>query len=299
MLGCADLVPRVDALSAAVLADIGFKLATTDNAVYAIDVSPSGVLELVPATWWEVTGGASPSSWLYQLDLAGPSSSTTIRRPRDGVFHVALPANPRTPWCGMSPIAHASATGKLHAVLERALGHEAGFETAQVIPMAEGSSDADDAFRQKFTEGATVLPETQAGGQGEKSGAPMTDWKANRFGPTFTEAETRLREQVEVSVCALYGISPPLFSAQSDGAAAREALRRMVLVTGNLLGRLVVAEVARVLEVPTAINYDSMAAADIAQRGRAWRSFVGPTETMSPEIASRIVGVQDRPEGIT
>ena len=73
----------------------------------------------------------------------------------------------------------------------------------------------------RTAKGRTLLPETTAGGYGDKMGAPRRDWKPERLGADPPMALVHLRQHVESSVLACYGIPAPLDPAGlTDGTGA-------------------------------------------------------------------------------
>ena len=156
-----------------------------------------------------LSGGPSPRSWVYRLQLDGPSLSETVTRPRAAVLHFKLSADRRRPWCGLSPLDWAIETGSLNGALEKSLSSEASMPVGALVPMPEGTK-VSETFKTALNNlaGKVALPETASGGHGDLAQAPRRDWDPRRLGPAPTAAEVDLRMQTEVSICALYGISP-------------------------------------------------------------------------------------------
>ena len=50
-----------------------------------------------------LVGSANPQTWMYSLQLYGPSSTVTRYRPRDGVVHLQAGTQPDRPWQGRAP----------------------------------------------------------------------------------------------------------------------------------------------------------------------------------------------------
>ena len=196
----------------------------------------------------DVRGGHRPEDWTYTLWLAGPTTSTRVQVPRDRVAHVVLNSRASSPWRGRSPIAAASTTGRLLSELERALGDEASGPVGSVVPSPEGEHKVGKLQRSlNALRGRLVFAQTVAGGYGDRGAAPMTDWKAQRLGPSFTAAEISLRDAVERTVCGLYGQHPVLHAGTGDGTLAREAYRRFQRATLEPYARLISEQFGRVL----------------------------------------------------
>ena len=261
----------VRALAPSVLFGIGHDLARHGEAVYRI--GPGGRLD--PAGGVSITGGPDPGSWAYRIDLVGPTMTEQRTIPADGVIHVRHAPDPIRPWSGRSPIAIASATGRLAAGLESALGDEASnAPRATVSPVPEGPSDG--AELTNTVQGARFklcMPETVAGGHGDRAGAPARDWRPSRYGPDPPAPLVALRGAVEGSVCACYGLAPVLLSGAGDGTLAREAWRRASVATFAPLARLVGEEVSAKWGEPIRLTFEELKASDRSGNARAYRSL--------------------------
>ena len=212
----------------------------------------------------------------------------------DGV--TTLSSNDGVEWTQgpVSPLEYASLTGRLGANLERALGHEAGGAVANLIALPEGHQNPAglaDAIR--CADGRTLLPETTAGGYGDKMGAPRRDWKPERLGADPPPALVQLRQHVESTVLACFGIGAPLGpQGWTDGTAAREAARRLWTLTVQPLGDLIAEELTRVLERPVALDYGRPSGqSDLAARARAVSALA--KAGITTDDAMLIVGWQD------
>ena len=261
----------VSALAPSALFQIGHDLARHGEAVFRI--GPGGRLD--PAGGVTVTGGADPDSWQYRVDLIGPTMTEQRTIPAAGVVHIRHAPDPTMPWRGRSPIAVASATGRLAAGLESALSDEANnAPRAVVVPIPEGPHDAQAlADTIQGSRGRLNLPETTAAGYGDRAGAPARDWRPARFGPDPPAPLVALRGAVEASVCACYGLAPVLLGGVGDGTLAREAWRRASVATFAPLAGLVAEEISAKWDVPVALAFAELKASDRAGNARAYRSL--------------------------
>ena len=275
------------------LAEAGRDLARRGQAVYLLDVAPRGRLRLLRATTTDTWGDSpDPSEWWYRLTLTSPRSARTVTAPASSVVHVRYATEPHSPARGLSPLAYASLTGTLTANLEQSLGHEAGGAVANLIALPEGFNaqpPADDGTQTdhdaptpgdslaeaiRTARGRTLLPETTAGGYGDRQGAPRPDWQAERLGADPPRALVTLRRHVESSVLGCFGIPAPLGAAGlTDGTAAREGARRLWTLTMQPLADVIAEELTRVLERPVTLRHGLAAGvADIAARARALKA---------------------------
>ena len=255
------------------LAEIGRDLARHGECLYLADVAPRGRLRLLRChsqdTWGD---GPDPADWWYRLTVAGPRSTRTVTAPAASVVHVRYATEAHSPARGVSPLAYASLTGALGANLEQSLGYEAGGAVARLIAMPEGHQSPEglaDAI--KTARGRTLLPETVAGGWGDKETAPRKDFVPARLGADPPSALVNLRQHVESSVLACFGVGAPLGpSGLNDGTAAREAARRLWTLTIQPLAAVIAEELGRVLDRPVALEYGRPSGmADLAARARA------------------------------
>ena len=117
------------------------------ESIHVVVVTDDGV-RLAPASTWDLTGGASPDTWSYRLDIEGPSGGKTVQVPSAGVIHSRWATDPRRPWQGLSPMAYATTSGVLLANVEKRLAEEAGGPVGHLLPVPAdgGDGSVDDPF---------------------------------------------------------------------------------------------------------------------------------------------------------
>ena len=291
-LASAEVSPELPALDPLFLFTVGNDLAREGNSVWDFRVRPNGELVLLRANYWDVQGSADPASWIYKLELAGPTAGEVVRRSRESVLHFRLAGDGRRPWIGLSPIGWASLTGRLNGALETSLGHEASGPVGSLIPLAEGTEATSD-FKDSFNKlaGETALLETTAGGGGDMGQAPRRDWIPARLGPNTPQAMVMLRDQVEACVLALFGVSPALTTSVSDGTKAREDFRRLIVAVCRPLGKIVAAELMRVIELPFVLRFGSLRALDLQGSARSVAALVAAGMDLAE--ARKIAGLDD------
>ena len=270
------------ALTPAVLSLMARDLIRRGEFVHVIEVGRGGV-RLTPAGFsWDVRGRTDPATWRYRVLLSGPSGSVTRNLPAAGVVHGRYSVDPARPWAGVSPLAWASLTGRLHANLEDAIADEAGGTRGHVLPVPQGPDSDDDTdplagLRKDIAtlRGRTVLAETVASGWGEGAmAAPRADWKAQRLGFNAPVSMATLRTDSAQAVLSACGASADLFT-HGDAAGQRESWRRFLHGSIQPLGDLLAAELAVKLDVPgLAMSFDRLMASDISGRARAFGSLV-------------------------
>ena len=292
------------AVSPSALATIGRGLIRRGQTMHLIDVGVDGGVELLDVGHWDTRGHASRSSWFVRADLHGPDTTITRTVAYSGVIHCRYAFDPARPWIGVGPLSWALQTGRLAAALERALADEAGSPVGSVIPVPEGNreptdEDEDDAdplagLKADIAKlrGSVALVETMSGGHGDRGGRPDSDWKAHRIGAHPPDVLNEIRTAAAMSVFGACGVPPSLFMLPADGTGQREAWRRFLHGSVSPVARMVADELRLKLEIPDlTLSFDSLYAADLSGRARAWRSLVGKAAAMDADKAARLAGL--------
>ena len=253
-----------EAVTAAVLAQVGRDLIRSGQSMHVIDVDRMGHVSLLPCSSWHFEGGAHPSSWMVRATYYGPSTSTTKHLNYAGVVFVKWGSTPGQPYTGTGPLSWAHTTARLQSETERSLADEAGGPVAQLLAIPQdGEGETEGSLHLlkcdlRTARGKALLVETVAAGWGEGRGAaPQQDWKSNRLGPMPPESMVRIREDAFAAVLAATGTPPGLFESGADGTAQREALRRWHLNTVLPHARLLQDELAAKLEGDVKLTFDS------------------------------------------
>ena len=287
---CAGLWARAfaaaehDTLPASVLARIGRALLLKGECVYL----STGLVE---ASSWDITGGSDPFSWQYRLDLAGPSSATTAKRPASSVLHFRIGETKERPWVGVSPLERAGLTRDLLACIETSLRYEFTGPVGHVLPVPAGSTQTDLASDVAALKGQVALGETTSAGHGEgRSSAPAKDWVPVRIGANPPQATAILHENIERTLLAAAGVPADLAGSFSAEAGTRESWRRFVASTIAPVGRIVGDELARKRQGSGRLTFGSLRAADVQGNARSWAALV--KAGMPKADASRVVGFE-------
>jgi len=293
-MASAAVTPDMPAVTPAVLAIIGRELCRRGECLFAITVE-AGMVRLYPAASWDMRGGPSPSTWLYRLDLYGPSGNVTRLLTADSVLHFRYAVDPARPWCGLSPVGFAASTGRLAANIEMRLGEEAGAPVGNLLAIPkDGGDSALESLRKQLgnLRGKTALVETTAAGWGDgRAAAPMSDWSQKRIGGNPPPVLNELREGAAVSIMAACGVPPALgmIGTGTDGTAQREGWRRFLHGTIAPVAAAVADELAVKLESPVALNFESLFASDLTGRARAFAGMV--KAGMAIEKAAALAGL--------
>ncbi len=277
----AEITPNTPAtrgITPDVLGQIGRALIVHGEIVLILAVH-EGQVRLSPASSWNVTGAADASTWRYRCDLAGPSGTTTIVRPSEGVIHCRYSIDPARPWVGVGPLERARLSGRLSAELEAALGDEASGTRGYVLPIPSGGQDDSVADLRRdigTLRGKTALVETLAAGWGDgRMAAPRGDYQPQRLGANPPASLATLRTDAAQAVLSACGVPVELVTP-GDGTGQREAWRRFLHGTVQPLAACVAAELKQKLDTPSlAFSFDRLFASDLSGRARAFQSMVG------------------------
>ena len=283
----------LEAVTPEVLGAIGFDLAVVGEHVSVLQVDGSGRVSLLRAASWNISGGADPATWQYDVSLSGPTGTHTRVVPAAGVLHVRYLPDCRTPWRGVAPWKRAPTLSKLAAEIESALVREVRLPTKMVIPMPQGAGIDTNTLRSDFQNNNFQIAfptTTSAGFGGGRGSAPMTDWKVTRLKGEPDEGLVGLCKDIPGQVGVLYGIPNVLTSGGGSETQTREAFRRFVLTAVEPLALIIAGECTRVFERPVAFDLAALAHADIAGRARAFKSLVA--SGMSPADAALFAGVE-------
>ena len=255
---------------------IGRELVRKGEALFLIQVA-QGEAALMPVSWWDTYGSYQPESWEYQITLAGPDQTTTMRVEADRVVHARYACTPTEPWRGVSPLAHSRATSDLAAMLETRLSQEVTAAVGTLIPIPANASDTTELQDQlaRLRGKIALVPTTAAGWDTDgRAGAPRSDWRAERLGANPPGVLDMLRSSSAKHVLAACGVPVELVES-SEAAGAREAFRRFLHATVAPAARLVELELCAKLDTEVTLSFEALYASDIAGRARAFQSMVG------------------------
>ena len=270
----------VAALGPSTLSLIGRSLIRQGEILFAIEVRDGGRVMLTPAASWDVEGDHDPASWSYRLVLGGPSRLTTLSPvPSEGMIHVRLQADPQQPWRGVAPLASAALAGRLSAETVMALADEASGPRGMLLPTPVDGADPTVATLKadiRALRGKVALVESTSSGWAADGvqQRPQGDWQARRLGAAPGAALIEQAELVSREVYSACGI--PLFVViDTEGTGQRESFRRLLHGTVVPLAKIVAEELSLKFEADISLAFDSLFAADLSGRARAFQSLVG------------------------
>ena len=105
---------------------IGRSLIRQGELVVLVRVDDNGRIVLLPADSHDITGDPDPDSWLYRVNVGGPSRTRTHVAVRaSSVLHFTYATDAGRPWKGLGPITIASLAGRLSSETVGMLADEA------------------------------------------------------------------------------------------------------------------------------------------------------------------------------
>ena len=267
---------RTAGLTPGFLAMLGRAL-VRDGEMVATMAVRGGRVMLLPASYHDVWGTHDPATWVYRVTLNGPTSiSTQAWLPSDDVLHFMHQRDPSYPWRGLAPLQSATLAGRLSEETVKALADEASGPRGSFMPLpVDGGDDTLGKMRGDIRTARGDMLTVEAGDWDNPGDGRMARWEQKRFGANPPESMVALSRRATAEVYAACGVPPQLVEPEGDGTAAREAYRRFLHATVAPLGRLVEQELSAKLESDIRLNFDTLFAADLAGRARAFQSMVG------------------------
>ena len=283
------------ALGPGVLSHVARSLIRQGESVLYMDVR-DGRLSLMPCAFWDVDGDAEPETWRYRLTVPGPDRYTTLERvPATGVVHVRYMTDPGRPWLGVGPLQSASLAGRLSAEVSQSLADEASGPRGSLLPTpTDGNDETMTAFKADLRnlKGKLALVESANVGSFDNAGGRVvpSEWTPRRLGLNPPQAAVNLADLAFREVFAACGV-PLSLAIDSDGTGQRESYRRLLHSTVVPLAKIVSEELTDKLETDVSLSFDSLFAADLSGRARAFQSLVGGG--MDPTKAAGLSGLME------
>ena len=278
-------------LTADALYLVGAALARNGEAVFLIEVDDS--VRLLPVSDFDVHGGADPRGWQYRVSIPGPSTTITRTVGADSVAHFKWDRDPARPWRGRAPLSQASDTVRAICGVERAIGDESSQAHVRLLappsqatepfgPIPSATEEQHKRVEDKFNRhlaGSRAASVIMMPGQIEP----------HRLGAEYAGSTAAIREGLERSIFACYGVPPVLCDPRAPGASYREGWRSFRISTLAALASTIEAEVRAKLDDSATVSTAPLAASDVASQARALRSM---TESGVPlDEARRLAGL--------
>ena len=277
------------ALTPQILEMIGRGLVRRGDLVFYLDTSDG--LTLLPAQTHSVDGSAMPSSWTYDVSLAGPGEMKTLRPvSAASVCHFRYGVDVERPWRGNPPLGVARAIGDLAAEATTYLTQESGGPRGSFLSTPKDGEDSTISELKadvKASAGSMLFVESMANNW-ESGGQPAGDWGVKHFGPSVGQGMVEVAKMARSEALAALGLNEALFGG-ADSAALREAWRLALFSLIAPLGHLVESELQAKIDPGISLSWTELRASDLAGRARAWQSLV--KGGMDLKEASAIAGL--------
>ncbi len=277
------------ALSPQVMEMIGRGLVRRGDLVFYLDTSDG--LHLLPAQTHSIDGGPMPSSWTYDVSLAGPGEQKTLRPvPAESVLHFRYGVDVETPWRGNAPLGVARSIGDLMAESLTYLTQESGKPRGAFLGTPkDGEDETITALKAdvKTAAGAMLFVESMQNNW-ESGGNPAGDWGVKNFGPTVGAGMVETAKMARSEALGALGLNEALFMG-ADSAALRESWRLALFSLIGPLGSLVESELRAKLGENISLSWTELRASDLAGRARAFKTMVEAGKTV--EEATQIAGL--------
>ena len=285
--------PEPPALNAGTLAAMGRRLLMRGQFVAELQVR-GGVVHLVEAQQWEVTGGSNPDSWQWELTFDGPSRQDRRTLGASRVLNLVYATDPTRPWQGSGPLNAAGITQGLLIHTETRLAQEANAPAHNLVPIPDTTQAGTLQDDLRRADGRLMLVDSTADWGDGAENRPGGDWQIRRFGSNPPQGAIELRAAAERSILAAAGVPVSVLS-ESDGTKAREDFRRFLHSTMMPLGKLVAAQLDRALGVSgIAFDWRDLGAGDISGRARSFAQLVGAGMSLQEAAANTgILNVED------
>ena len=239
----------------------------------------NGRVLLIPSSAWNVTGDADPASWVYDVQLPGPSSMRTERLPSSGVVHFMWSTSRTTPWAGCGPLTNCGLSARILGGLSRRLGDRAGQPTGSFLPVPihdhdpADNSSLNDELGSNISNamGRMLIVNTTSGGHGDRAAAPARDYSPTSFGLDLGTGEAAtLLDQVEGRVFSACGVPIGLGGSASSGQAVSSLYRQFLFGPIQGLAARLAHELEVKLEVkPIEFTFNRMGHIPVVERATA------------------------------
>ena len=250
---------------AAWLALCGRDLATSGNH-YSLIVFDRGKLRLVPCFHGQAYGSAT--EWRYSLSLSGPSSDTTRMYPAREVVHVRYAATGFQPWRGRSPLAAASATGRLAYGATRSGADEFAIANVRILQDRKESEPPDEMTNETVADASARLRTVMDGG-GVFYAKPL---EVQTVHAEPGDGTSDLLECAERSIYGAYGLPAVLADYRAPGNSLREGWR-VYRQTIAGLAKLVEGELREKLTPEATIDTSGTKISDISAETRSYKQL--------------------------
>lgn len=264
------------------LHDIARDLLLTGNGVRLIDAGADLGFDLLRPYSFDVRGSSpQPDRWHYSMMMATPNGDIERRSGARGVIHCRSASAPATPWIGLAPWQAANLSSSAMAVIEASIKDEANTGNGRIwiAPDATTKEQATSMVNAiaRSRGGQVVVESTRAGHGRGPVAAPAKDWEPTATGQDHTLGNVQMRDTVESSIAAAYGIPSAYLSQTATAPALREVKRLAFLNRTRPIAQLIADELTDKLDTNISINWVNLAdqSVDVHLRARGAAALAG------------------------
>ena len=187
-----------------------------------------------------------------------------------------MASDPGPDWYGKAPWQSASLSSETLAELERGVRDESKIINGRVWTAPDGASQAQAQAMANTLNiikgGKMAVAESTALGFGQgAAAAPKLDWVPTSVGQNHQPGNVAMRDSVEASIAAAYGVPAAYLNMNATAPALREVKRLAFLNRTIPLSSLMAEELTEKLSAPVAIDWPNLAdqSIDVHLRARA------------------------------
>ena len=244
------------------LATIARTMIDVGQSDWLINVGSTGAVVLLPVTASNVVGGPDPRTWLYTLQVPGPTETVTLQRSGESILSFRLRVDQKSPWIG-KPAIDSTGTGQLLCQLEAQMSAESRIAPARVIAVGQAAEQSADVSELVGAGGIVGIAQAIASRE-EPSGV-----KAGTIKNEVSAAVVALHEELERAICGVLGVPSDLVLGSSSESGSRESFRRLASTTINNILTTVAREWQDKLGTALEWDLDRLRSSDDVSRARA------------------------------
>ena len=282
------------ALPVGTLHAMGRDVLRSGSSVWLIELDALGQVQLLRASAFDVAGRSiDPSRWSYELEFETPSGTVTRRAPGNGIIHVLTDAPPGRRWRGNAPWASAGLSASAMAEIERAIRDESKIPSGRIWTAPDGSTQDQQAAMARTIAatrgGRQTVAETVSKGLGQGAlAAPRVDWQPTHIGMKHEAGNATMRDSVQASLSAAYGVHPGYFNPRATAPGMREIKRLAFLNVTLPLSRILADELSGKLNSSISIRWPNMSdqSVDVHLRARGVAALVGAGASLTDALVA-------------
>ena len=244
------------------LSSIARSMIDTGQSDWLINLGSGGDMVLLPVTASDVVGGPDPRTWVYSLQVPGPTQTVTLQRSGESILSFRLRVDPKTPWTG-KPAIDSTGTGQLLCQLEAQMSAESRIAPARVIAVGQAAEQSTDVSELVGAGGIVGIAQAIASRE-EPSGV-----KAGIVRNEVTASTVSLHDKLSTLILGAMGVPSDLVMGSGSESGSRESFRRLASTTINNILTIISREWQDKLGTVLVWDLDRLRSSDDVSRARA------------------------------